>query len=197
MAVSEEAKRLGEVVESSTSQFIAQCYELYGPPALGELVRVGSPAIYGVVYQVSTQPIDPGRRVTARGEEASSEEDVYRDNPQLSRLLQTYFHALIVGFADGAEVRHHLPPAPPRIHAFVYACPSDEVARFTTSTDFLHILLTSNVPVVDEMVAACLRRAAQCRSDSREFLVKAGKAVAVELMGQVPRLNAILKGLRT
>jgi len=197
MVVSEEMRRLGEVVESSTSQFIAQCYGLYEPPALGELVRVGSPPVYGVVHQVSTQPIDPGRRVTARGEAASSEEDVYRDNPQLSRLLQTYFHVLIVGFAEETEARHHLPPAPPRIHAFVHACSPEDVARFTSSTDFLHILLTSNVPVVDEVVAACLRRAAECRSDSREFLVKAGKVLTVELMGQLPRLNAILKGLRT
>ena len=196
MAVEEERRRLGEVVESSTSQFMAQCYGLYEPPALGELVRVGPLPMYGVAYQVSTQPMDPGRRVTARGADASSEEDVYRDNPQLSRLLQTYFHVLIVGFGEGAEARHHLPPAPPRIHAFIHACSPEEVTKFTGSTDFLHILLTSNVPVVDEVVAACLRRAATCHPDAQGFLVKAGKALAMELTGQLPRLNAILKGLR-
>ena len=196
MGVEDERKRLGEVVESSTAQFAAQCYRLYEPPALGELVRVGSPPIYGVVYQVATQPAEPGRRVTARGADAASEDDVYRDNPQLSRLLHTYFHALIVGSTDESGPRHRLPPTLPRIHAFVRACSPEEVAEFTSSADFLHILLGSNVPMVDEVVAACLRRAAACHPNPGAFLVRAGKALVVELTGQLPRLNAVLRGMR-
>jgi len=196
MAVEGDARRLGEVVESSTAQFTAQCYELHQSPALGELVRVGSPFIYGVVYQVATEPSDPGRRVMARGGSAASEEEVYRDNPQLSRLLQTRFQAVVVGCENEGGIRHHLPSTPPRIHAFVHACSSQEVERFTNSLDFLHVFLSSNVPMADEVLAACLRRAAACHPDAEGFLVSAGKALAMELMGQLPRLNAVLKGLR-
>lgn len=195
MAV-EETKRLGEVVASSTSQFTAQCYQLFEPPALGELVRAGSSAVYGVVCHVATEPLDPGRRILARGEGAASEEEVYRNNPQLSRLLHTRFQAMTVGYKSGDGVRQHLPPVPPRIHAFVHACADDEVARFTQCTDFLHILLASNLPMVDEVVVACLRRAAGCHADPQAFLVAAGKALTAELAGQMPRLNSILRGLR-
>ena len=193
----EESKRLGEVVESSTSQFAAQCYELYEPPALGELVRVGSPATYGVVCHVVTGPLDPARRIVARGEDASTEEDIYRENPQLSHLLHTRFEVLIVGHEHGSDIRQHLPPTPPRLHAFVHTCSDELVARFTQSIDFLHILLASNVPTVDEVVTACLRRASACHMDTEAFLVTAGKALATELTGQMPRLNSILRGLRS
>lgn len=192
-----EPKRLGEVVECSTSQFTAQCYDMNAPPALGEMVRVGQAPIYGVVCNVTTQPFDPGRRILARGEDAPSEDDLYRDNPQLAKLLHTRFQALTVGYAYGSAIRHHLPRAPPRIHAFVYGCADDEVAHFTQSADFLHVILASNQPVTDEVASACLRRAAVCHPDPNAFLVKAGKTVATELSGQMARLNSILRGLKT
>ena len=52
--------RIGEVVEASSTGFSAECYALYGAPPLGALVRVGEPAVYGVVYSVSTAALDPG-----------------------------------------------------------------------------------------------------------------------------------------
>jgi hypothetical protein len=40
-----------------------QCYQLYGAPALGALVKSGGPhPAYGVVHHVATQGIDPTRR---------------------------------------------------------------------------------------------------------------------------------------
>ena len=63
--------RLGEVVETSTTGFVAQCYQLYGAPPLGALVRAGRPhPAYGVVHQVTTQGIDPTRRPVARGQDS-------------------------------------------------------------------------------------------------------------------------------
>ncbi|GIT02261.1 MAG: hypothetical protein CM1200mP27_08860 [Chloroflexota bacterium] len=43
------SRRVGEVVESTSTSFIAQCYQLDGAPGLGALVRTDSPDIYGVV----------------------------------------------------------------------------------------------------------------------------------------------------
>ena len=91
--------RLGEVVEASTTQIVAQCYELYTSPPLGSLVRCGTSdttgedgdAVYGIVYEVSTHSIDPGRRPIARGRDEDDEDAVYEANPQLSRLLSTEF----------------------------------------------------------------------------------------------------------
>ena len=91
------SRRVGEVVEANSSSFAAQCYRLYDAPSLGCFVRTGSPEIYGVVCRVSTEPLDSSRPVLARGEAAETEEEVFRDNPQLERLLTSRFEALIVG----------------------------------------------------------------------------------------------------
>ena len=186
-------QRVGEVVEATSISFVAQCYRLYDAPPLGSLVRSGTPPLYAVVSQVSTGPLDAGRPVLARGETAASEEEVFRENPQLARLLTSRFDALIVGHRAGDEDRHFLPPLPPRVHAFVYICSAAEVARFTSRLDLLHLPLSSGVPAADEVVGACLRQAAAAHADPGEFLLAAGKALAGELAGDLPRLQAILR----
>jgi len=187
------SRRVGEVVAAASTSFVAQCYQLYGAPPLGSFVRTDSPWVYGVVCRVSTEPLDSSRPVLARGESASSEDEVFRDNPQLARLLTTRFDALIAGHQAGEECRHFLPPLPPPVHSFVYACSPAETVQFTDRLDFMSLLLSSGVPVVDEVVGACLRAAATAQPDGAEFLVRAGKALASELAGDVPRLNFILR----
>ena len=205
-------QRVGEVVESASHQFIAQCYRLYQSPPLGAFVCTEShPAedfnagsegetarIYAVVNGVSTRALDPGRPVIARGEDEDREEDVYRSNPQLERLLCTRFEAQTVGHGDSAEYYPYLPPLPPRIHAFVYACSPNEVERCTHSLDFLNLLVSSSPAdrgITDEVIAACLRQASSQLEDARNFLVQAGKVLAVHLAGDLPRLNSILRRL--
>jgi hypothetical protein len=193
MATTEE--RIGEVVEAQTQGFSAQCYRLYEAPPLGSIVRTLEPAIYAVVSEVRTEGLDPGRPVIARGEEEELEESIYQHNPQLAQLLCTRFHALTIAYDASDILVHGLPPLPPRIHAFVYPTPAAEVGKLTRSLDFLHLLVSSGAPSTDEVVAACLRLASRQVADGEEFLVRAGKALAVELTGQLPRLNAILRRL--
>ena len=194
-------RRVGEVVESASHRYVAQCYRLYESPPLGAFVRTGSSLthhVYAVVYGVSTEALDPTRPVIARGEDERTEEDIYRSNPQLERLLCTRFEALIVGHGDGATCNQYLPAQPPRIHSFVYSCTSEEVTRFTGSMDFLSLLLNSSPAgrgVTDDVIAACVRQASRQSDDSRSFLVRGGKALAEQLPTDLPRLNSILKRL--
>ena len=204
------SQRVGEVVESVSDRFTAQCYGLYQSPPLGAFVRTltpvpsptgrgdGGEGIYAVVYSVSTQSLDPGRTVIARGENEESEQDVYQSNPQFSRLLRTSFESVIVGHKDGTGYNQYLPSMPPRIHGFVYSCTPAEVEEFTRSLNFLHLLLNSaptGRALSDEVIAACLRLASSQRDEPRGFLVQAGKTLAVELTGDLPRLNALLRKL--
>ncbi len=191
----DQGEKIAEVVEASSTAFIAQCYQLYGAPPLGSFLRVGEPSAYAVVYNVATGALDPGRRVYPRGAEEAREEDIYRSNPHLARLLSTQIDALIVGHADGTGARPGLPPAPPRLHAFVYPCAQAEVAAFTGGLDFLHLLVRASLPAVDEVIVACLRGAATCHRDEGLFLVEAGKALAGELGADMGRLNALLRRL--
>jgi len=193
--------KIGEVIEASTGQFVAECYKLHAPPPLGSLVKTsdGEVEIYGVVCNASTESIDPGRRPIARGKEESTEEGIYRQHPQLSKLLRSTFDTLVVGHAVGpqhAVPLHYLPPRPPRVHSFVYPCPQDEVRRFTQSLDFLNILLSARINSVDEIVSACLRQASYAHTDRHAFLVKAGKELAILLGAELNRLNAILRRIK-
>ena len=189
-------------MESSTSRYTAQCYRLYEAPPLGSLVRThlgdgteeGTNS-YAVIYSISTQSLDPGRPVIARGQDEQREEDVYKNNPQLSRLLSTRFEAIIVGHDNGKDINYGLPPLPPRIYAFVYQCTPDEVQAFSDSLDFIHLLATSGLPTGDEVIAACLRQASTHHEDSQRFIIQAGKFLASELSGELSRLNAIIRRL--
>ena len=191
--------KIGEIIEASTGEFTAQCYELHQPPPLGSLVRTaeGEVEIYAVVCDASTTGIEPGRRPIARGREEAEEEDIFRSSPQLQKLLRTDFSALVVGHKQGENMHHFLPPRPARVHGFVYLCHDEEVETFSQSFDFLSILVNvGGQGPADEVIAACLRHAAQARSNSRDFLVKAGKELAVLLGAEPNRFNAILRRIR-
>jgi hypothetical protein len=186
-------QRVGEVIQADSSSFVAQCYQLYGAPPVGSFVRTGSSPVYGVVCQVRTEPLDPTRPVLARGLEAESEEEVYRNNPQISRLLTSRFEVLVVGHQLEETNYYHLPPLPPRVHSFVYTCYADEVARFTSGLDFLHLLVSSTISFSDQVTGACLQQASAAHTHGRAFLLAAGRVLAADLSGDLPRLNAILR----
>ena len=191
--------RIAEIIEASTAEFVAECYQLHCPPPLGSLVKTsdGAVEIYAVVASAATESIEPGRRPIARGQGAATEEDIYRQNPQLAKLLRTWFRALVVGHGEGESLCHYLPPHPARVHSFVALCTSEEVARFTQSLDFLSLLATAGVPgTADEVIAACLRCAGHAHPDRERFLVGAGKELTLLLGGEMTRLNAILRRIR-
>ncbi len=65
------ARWIAEVIEASTTEFVAQCYDLDGAPDFGSFVRVRDRAldIFAVVSEVRTASLDPGRRPVVRGQE--------------------------------------------------------------------------------------------------------------------------------
>jgi len=191
--------KIAEVIESSSSAFTAQCYKLGQAPPLGALVKTRNESgeTYGIVYNVETRSLDPGRRVVARGEELEQEDEIFLTNPQLAKLLTTDFNVLVAGYHQGDSVYYYLPPSPVPIHSFVYICKLEEVELFTRSMDFLGLLIDTRLPVpADEVTTAFLRYASRCHADSYNFLIKAGKELAWLLSGDFKRLNSVLKRLR-
>ncbi|MCX6012771.1 MAG: hypothetical protein NTV30_05055 [Chloroflexi bacterium] len=191
--------RIGEVVESRTAEFIAECYDLHSAPPFGSLVKTfnGSIDIYGIVYGVTTQSIDPGRHIIARGRDEDSEEAIYRQNPQLVKLLCTRFNTLVVGYRENGKIYNYYPHQPARVHGFIYTCSREEVNGFTVSLDFLHTLIETKAAVsIDELLAAVLRYTADSCDDSRAYLINAGKRLAFLLCNEPLRLEAILRKIR-
>lgn len=189
--------KIGEVIRASTGGFAAECYELHRPPSFGSLVRVmdGAIDIYAVVSDAATSSIEPGRRPIARGRGDVSEEDIYRSNPQLEKLMRTEFSAIVVGHGEGGSISHYMPPRPARIHSFVYSCNHDEVAGFNGSLSYLSMLVDVSERS-NELIAAVLRNAATASPERREFLVRAGKELAQMMAGDINRLNIILKRVK-
>ena len=211
--IDDAATRFGEVVEASVETLIGQCHRLYEAPPLGTLVRAGDD-VYGIVSGIVTSALDPTRRVIARGADAATESEVYAAHPQLERLLRTDVTIAVVGHRpppDDAPRRNdgpfaqYLPPLPPRIHTFLYACGSAEARAFLgfdgggfdgafVRLDFVSLLIGGG-PADDDVLAAALRRASLAFDAPAEFLLAASRAVAVLLANDTARLNTILRRL--
>jgi hypothetical protein len=153
--------------------------------------------LYGIVCNATTSSVEPGRRPIARGRDEPNEQAIYRSNPQLARLLRSEFNALIVGHRHGDSILHHLPPTPPRIHAFVHLCQPEETEQFSRSFGFLSLLLSSRLTAsAEEITGASLRHMSQAHEDPRRFLVTAGRELALLLSDDYTRLKVVLTRVR-
>ena len=187
---------VGEVIAASTTEYLVQCRALYKAPPLGSLVKSeGTDAVYGVVGEVSTQSIDPGRRAMAMGHQDETTTAIYARNPQISRLLATEFRASVVGYRDCDNLHRYLAPTPPKIHSPVFCCGPQEVAQFSESLDFIPLLLAIPFGSQDDVVSSFLRLASITHPDPATFLIDAGRTLASLLGNQTQRLNGVLKRL--
>ena len=207
-AQSRQPNHIAEVIETATTEFLAQCLEpaeLSFPvmPAFGSWVQSADEEsgnqIYGVVYHATTSPIDSVHRARALG---LSLEDLREQQPQIFAMLKTEFRAAIVGFqsqdrSNGSarlkgKIYQHLPPRPPQIHQAVYCCDAEVILRFTEEFDFLRTLLQVRGAPADDLVAAAIRAVYQLRKAERDWLVQAGRTLGVPLKDDYDRLRTIL-----
>ncbi|MGF1493879.1 MAG: HAS-barrel domain-containing protein [Microcoleaceae cyanobacterium] len=201
---------IAEVIETSTSEFLAQCMEpedLKFPvmPAFGSWIKAideeSGNQIYAVVYHATTSPVDSVHRARALG---LSLEELREQQPQIFSMLQTEFKAAIVGFEAPYQGRngsqHHrgtiyqyIPPRPPQIHQAVYRCEPEEIIHFSEQLDFLRTLLQMGNAPVDSLSAAAIREVYQLRKGDRQWLVEAGRTLSLLLKDDYDRLRTILK----
>ncbi|MGK7904024.1 MAG: HAS-barrel domain-containing protein [Hormoscilla sp.] len=206
---SRQENHIAEVIETSTTEFLAQCLEpedLNFPvmPPFGSLVRSvdeeSDNYIYAVVYYATTSPIDSVHRARALG---LSLQELREQQPQIFAMLKTEFKAAIVGFSPpppgengsirlNSPVYQHLPPRPPQIHQAVYQCTADEVIHFSENLDFLRILIQLSGTPVDALAAAAIREIYQLRKADRAWLVQAGRILSLLLKDDYDRLRYIL-----
>ncbi len=193
------AAKVGEILEASTADFLVECYELYGAPAFGSLVRTKSNNvdIFAVVENTVTGSREPGRLPVALGKAEDTEEAVHHTNPQLAKLLRTSFKALVVGYREGTSMKHSLPANPAHIHGFVLQCTQDEVREFSQSYDFLPLIAAARTDSPqDELIAACLKQMSLTQENPWDFLVAAGKELTLLFQGDFNRLNYILRRIK-
>lgn len=219
-AQSRIAGHFAEVIETSTTQFLAQCLDpddLSFPamPPFGSWVKSmdeeSGNQIYAIVYHATTTPIDSVHRARALG---LSLQELREQQPQIFAMLRTEFNAAIVGFQTmqmsseltaggltgkegrsrllGATIYQYLPPRPPQVHQAVLFCEPEEIIAFTESLDFLRSLLTLGNTPVDALVAAAIREVYRVRKADREWLVQVGRTLSIMLKDDYDRLRVIL-----
>lgn len=182
---------IGEVIESSTAQFLAQSRELNGAPPFGSFVKAGpEPCIYGLVFNVCTHSIEPNRRPTAYGK---TEHELRMEQPQIFELLKTEFEAVIIGHHDGRTPRQVLPPQPPHIHSFVFPCTEAEVKALTGNGDFLRGILNGGRLPADDLIIAAVRNAWHARAYEMPYLVGLGKDLCRLIRDDYDRLSSIMR----
>jgi hypothetical protein len=200
-----EKHHIAEVIETSTTEFLAQCLDpddLKFPamPAFGSWVQAKDEEtgnrVYAIVYHATTSPIDSVHRARALG---MSLDDLKEQQPQIFAMLKTEFRAAIVGYRPESDRMasifpffQHLPPRPPQIHQAVYNCDHAEIVAFTEQFDFLRTLLQINGAPTDALTAAAIREIYQLRQADREWLVQAGRMLNLLLKDDYDRLRVIL-----
>ena len=190
------ASRLGEIVEASTTRLRAVAPQTFEGPAFGAFVKTsdGIRTTYGVVAHVEHASIDPSRRAIPLGR---TWDELQREQPQVLDLLTTEFEAICVAYAEeNGAVHAYLPPAPPRVHDFVYACDQQEIFDLTEDLEFVRTLGASGLPIVAELIAASIRNAAEHRKDQRAFLVRAGREVADLFRQDYELASSIIRRIR-
>ena len=190
---------LGEVIETSTRQFVAEVYEEAEAPDFGTWVCVepdGAPTLFGLVSHVETGSYDTNRQAVAL--ELSPEERA-QEMPMVDELLRTTVRVQMLACRgpDG-DVRQTLPPQPPDIHDFVVPCPDEQVRALGAPYDFLRTLVEHPDPAVpiDDLLVAVLRRIYAAHGGERggrEPLVQAGRALSRLLDDDHERLQSILR----
>lgn len=183
--------RIGEIIETMSTGFVAESFELNQPPALGSLVVVRLPdtdpaglspsgqSLYAVVTYGQTVGLDPSRRAVRQSTETVFDEAIYREHPELRHTLRTEFGAALVGFSAEGRIRQHLPSQPPPLHFSVHQAPVEEVRRFTEHLQYLRLLWMSSGEVSPpQVLAANVREVFHQRGDDRMWLDRAAREIA-------------------
>lgn len=197
--MSQAREIIGRVTRCSTLGFVG-ALRLPEPdlPAFGLFCQVeaqqGQSQVIGVVYDISVED-DAFARQLATAESLTPEQ---LQDTQANRQVPVEFRALAVGYCNGSEIHHSLPPQPPATLAEIRPLTPQEVRQFTERLDFLSLILATPEVPADSLLAAALRQAAAARPEGerRRFLIEAGRECARLLGHDLARLETIVRGLR-
>ncbi|KPL21414.1 MAG: hypothetical protein AMJ93_09670 [Anaerolineae bacterium SM23_84] len=204
--------RIGEIIETMSTGFVAESFELNRPPALGSLVVAHVPAnalpvptameLYAVVTYGRTVGLDPSRRAVRRSTDNVFDQEIYQEHPELQRTLRTEFGASLVGFITDGLIRQHLPSQPPPLHFSVQTASVEGVRRFTDRLQYLRLLLPaqatsghgaggSQVSLL-QVLAANVRQVYEQRGKDRAWLDTAAREIATLLKSDHEALLTVL-----
>lgn len=189
---------VGRIIRSSTTRFAVGCQVLRPRvPVFGSLVKVralGDDEVYGLIHDVRMED-DPFVRQMAATD--SLRPEVIEDQRR-NRQVPIEVGVLVVGYRHDGTIYHRLPPQPPLSLDVIHTCTADELVAFTERFDYFRLVLDNRDLPADELLTASLRYASEARpAGAQDFLVEAGQELVRLLAMDLPRLDAILRRMRT
>ncbi len=150
----------GEIIESSLHTWIAQSWQWDTFLPFGSLVTIQNnhTTTFGIVYQIQTGSMDPGRYPFAY---QKTEAELLSEQPQIFEFLKTTLSCIPVGYQEiGSPITYLAPPIPPKIHSFIQPATIEQSRQFFSQEQFLHLLYGSSsvVAQADELLLAIIMR---------------------------------------
>ncbi len=150
-------KPFAEIIESSLQTFTGQCWKWDNTPQFGSLVIVenGLKPIFGLVYQIQTGSMEPGRYPFPY---QKTHEELMAEQPQIFEFLKTSFSCLALGYQEKGKIHYLMPPEPPKIHSFLTIASPEEYRQFFAQNNYLPLIFGYSGPInVDELLLALLK----------------------------------------
>jgi hypothetical protein len=186
---------VGRVLRSSIRGFVvASRIPEPDVPVFGSFVKAeiqrGATELIGLVYDIQIAD-DPFIRQLALQDEP---DQVALVDQREVRGVPIEIGVAAVGYRDGDDFFHGLPPQPPIMLNRIWICDDSEVRAFTERLDFMRLLFNSREVPADELMISCLRLAAQVRPEGerRTFLLNSGRELARLMGADLVRLEALL-----
>lgn len=192
-------RRYGEVIETSSARIWVECDELNDLPPLGALTHVESESgetIFAVVAYSETTGIDSTRRAVRRGSNEVRDADVYRQHPELNRVLRSTFEAVPIAFEREGRIIYVVPPVPPPLHYSVEPVASTQLARLTDRFDYLATLARYQGDIAaEQIIISHVRAIFDARNHDRDWLDRAAGEISRLYASEYDRLLPILEAI--
>lgn len=190
---------IGRLLRSSTTGYVFGC-SVPEPevPLFGMFVKApaqqGQTEAIGLIYNIAIEDDPFVRQMVATPDLP----EAYIQDQRLNRQVPIEVSVLAVGYRNGDRFVQALPPQPPITLDRISACSEAEVCQFTERLDYVRLILNAPDAPADELIAAAVERAAECRSpeDRPRFLREAGKELARLLSRDLVRLENLLRRIK-
>ena len=190
-------KIIGEIIEVSSRSAIAQSYELYDCPPIGSVVKCGDDTedIYGVITNIETRSIDPGRRPNPKGPGFAEVNELYKSNPEITHLMKTEFNIVFLGYKHGNTTTISIPPTPPRIFSFISTLPEDEMINIFSDEGLVKFIVNSNMELKDDVIIMIISKYLNSKKTKTEEIGSFTSQLVGALPDQITRITNIIQNL--
>lgn len=186
-------KPFAEIIDSSLQTFTGQSWAWDKPPAFGSLVVVqnGLKPIFGVVYQIQTGSMEPGRYPFPY---QKTHEELMEQQPQIFEFLKTTFSCLALGYQEKGKIHYLMPPEPPKIHSFLALSTEEQNRLFFAQNSYLPLIFSYSGPInTDELLLALLKGQNDQKSLKNERLNDFISTYSLLTGGEYRRLKLFLQ----